>query len=116
MHLIVARESNDKAAGFARLTQGTMDYGAWDGVEAPMELPRLYVNESSHGSGIGRAVENQVEGILRESGFRTLWLGVWGDNFWAQKEYEHFGFSKAALHDFVMGNCAPTDWILTKTL
>ena len=112
---IIVACANDCIIGFAQLTQGTIEPCIAD-VERPIELQRLYVDESYHGGGIGRALENEVEKIARERGFRTMWLGVWENNFNAQKAYDRFGFKKVGAHDFVLGTCVQTDWILTKTL
>jgi len=57
-----------------------------------------------------------VERLALERGFVTMWLGVWEENFKAQKIYERMGFRKVGQHDFKMGNCVQTDWILTKRL
>jgi ribosomal protein S18 acetylase RimI-like enzyme len=83
IEIIVACSSNGKVVGFVQLTQGTVEPCVAD-VERPIELQRLYVDEKYHGGGIGRAVENEVERISRERGFRTMWLGVWEENFKAQ--------------------------------
>jgi ribosomal protein S18 acetylase RimI-like enzyme len=113
--IIVTSDETDRVIGFVQLTQGTIEPCIAD-VDRPIELQRLYVDESYHGGGIGRALENEVERISRERGFKTMWLGVWEENFKAQKAYERFGFSKVGSHDFVMGTCVQTDWILTKDL
>lgn len=113
--IVVACDGDDGVIGFVQLTQGTIEPCIVD-VEQPVELQRLYVDESYHGGGIGRALESEVEKMSRERGFKTMWLGVWEENLKAQKAYERFGFSKAGSHDFVMGTCVQTDWILTKTL
>lgn len=113
--IVACDSSNNAVIGFAQLTQGTIEPCIAD-VERPIELQRLYVDECYHGGGVGRALEGEVEGMARERGFRTLWLGVWEENFKAQKAYERFGFVKVGEHDFVMGTCVQTDWILTKTL
>lgn len=113
--IIVACDDHDHVIGFVQLTQGTIEPCIAD-AERPIELQRLYVDERYHGGGVGRALENAVESLSRERGFKTMWLGVWEENLKAQKAYERFGFSKVGSHDFVMGTCVQTDWILTKTL
>ncbi|RDW79932.1 hypothetical protein BP6252_04570 [Coleophoma cylindrospora] len=113
--IIVAVDPQDTVMGFVQLTQGTTD-PCLEGVESPIELQRLYVSQDFHGSGVGRKLYETVEGMARQRGFKTLWLGVWEENFKAQKVYERFGFSKIGMHDFVMGECVQTDWILSKTL
>lgn len=73
-----------RVVGFVQLTQGTIEPCITD-VKRPIELQRLYVDECYHGGGIGRALENEVERIAIERGFKTMWLGVWEENFKAQK-------------------------------
>ena len=108
-------DGSDTVIGFVQLTQGSIEPCVAD-AEGPIELQRLYVDEKCHGGGIGRALESEVERIAREKGFKTMWLGVWEENYKAQKAYDKFGFGKVGEHDFVMGTCVQTDWILAKTL
>lgn len=82
----------------------------------PIELQRLYVTQEYHGAGVGRALIDRVEEIARGEGYKTLWLGVWEENFKAQNVYAKMGFRKVGEHDFKMGNCVQTDWILSKRL
>jgi len=101
--------------GFSQLTRGTSE-PCLEGYEKIVELQRLYVSPDFHGGGVGRMLVESVERVAREEGFVTMWLGVWEDNFKAQKVYERIGFAKVGSHDFVMGSCVQTDWILTKRL
>lgn len=57
-----------------------------------------------------------AERIAREEGYETLWLGVWEENVKAQGVYGRFGFERCGEHDFVMGSCVQTDWIMCKKL
>jgi RimJ/RimL family protein N-acetyltransferase len=54
--------------------------------------------------------------MARKMGFKTIWLGVWEENFRAHKVYERFGFRKIGYHDFKIGDCVQTDWIMSKRL
>jgi ribosomal protein S18 acetylase RimI-like enzyme len=101
--------------GFVELTQGTTD-PCLEGVEAAIELQRLYVDERYHGKGVGGALTKHVEKTAKEMGFATIWLGVWEENLNAHKAYERFGFKKIGEHDFVIGKCIQTDWVLMKPL
>ncbi|CZS98914.1 uncharacterized protein RAG0_07466 [Rhynchosporium agropyri] len=112
---IVATDSQDHVVGFSQLTRGTTE-PCLEGMEKTVELQRLYVSEDCHGAGIGRKLANRVEELAREQGFVTMWLGVWEDNLKAQKVYEKLGYVKIGHHDFVMGDCVQTDWILSKKL
>ncbi|PMD61364.1 acyl-CoA N-acyltransferase [Hyaloscypha bicolor E] len=105
----------DTVIGFAQLTRGTSE-PCLEGCEQPVELQRLYVSPDFHGGGVGGMLVEEIEKVAREEGFVTLWLGVWEENFRAQRVYERMGFKKVGSHDFVMGSCVQTDWILTKRL
>jgi ribosomal protein S18 acetylase RimI-like enzyme len=115
--IFVANNDRDPnhVMGFVQLTRGTSEPCLRD-FENIVELQRLYVAENYHGSGVGGSLVRHVEKLAKESGFATMWLGVWEENIKAQKVYERFGFKKAGEHDFKMGTCIQTDWILTKQL
>ncbi|KAH6711447.1 acyl-CoA N-acyltransferase [Leptodontidium sp. MPI-SDFR-AT-0119] len=112
---IVATDSHDHVVGFSQLTRSTTE-PCLAGVEKTVELQRLYVSEDCHGAGIGKKLANRVEEMAREQGFVTIWLGVWEENFKAQKVYKKLGYVKVGEHDFKMGDCVQTDWIMSKKL
>ena len=58
----------------------------------------------------------KVEEMAQKEGWKTMWLGVWEENLKAQSVYAKMGFRKVGMHDFVMGSCVQTDWILVKRL
>jgi len=115
--IFVAYDGDDPShvMGFVQMTQGTSE-PCLRNFENIVELQRLYVAESYHGSGVGGALVRYVEKVAKEKSFATVWLGVWEENFKAQKAYERFGFKKIGEHDFKMGTCIQTDWILIKQL
>ncbi|KAH8679927.1 acyl-CoA N-acyltransferase [Tricladium varicosporioides] len=109
-------ESGGGILGFVQLTEGTSE-PCIEGMQGPIELQRLYVGLEHKGRGIGRIMTEAIEKIAREEKkAKTIWLGVWEENFSAQKVYEKLGFKKIGTHDFVMGECVQTDWILWKDL
>lgn len=111
----VSPENDDQVLGFSQLTQGTIE-PCVKGSEKPIELQRLYVSQECHGKGVARALVEKVEEMARKRGFKTMWLGVWEENFKAQKVYGKFGFVRVGEHDFKMGTCIQTDWIMSKNL
>ncbi|GAB5588202.1 hypothetical protein Unana1_03102 [Umbelopsis nana] len=114
-HFIVACNEQDQVLGFVQLTQGTSEPCVAD-AEKPIELQRIYVHIESHGLGLGRRLIQRAEEIARTQGFKTMWLGVWEENFKAQKVYEKSGYVKVGHHDFKMGDCIQTDFIMSKKL
>ncbi|KAF8865348.1 acyl-CoA N-acyltransferase [Acephala macrosclerotiorum] len=82
----------------------------------PVELQRLYVDPSFHGGGVGKMLVEAIEGLAKEEGYETLWLGVWEENFKAQGFYGRCGLEKCGFHDFKMGECVQRDWVMRKAL
>jgi len=115
-HVIVACEPADgHVIGFAQLTEGTSEPCIED-LANIVELQRLYIHADYHGLGLGRALTQWTEKMALEKGYQTLWLGVWEGNFQAQRIYEAMGFSRVGEHEFEMGRCIQTDWIMCKAL
>jgi ribosomal protein S18 acetylase RimI-like enzyme len=105
----------EQVIGFAQLTEGTTEPCIED-LEGLVELQRLYVDADFHGLGVGKALTNKAEGLARDLAYRIMWLGVWEGNFRAQRVYESMSFSRAGEHEFKMGRCIQTDWIMIKDL
>lgn len=83
---------------------------------APVELQRLYVAMEAQGRGVGRALVVAAEGVMREEGFETAWLGVWERNGRAQALYRSLGYEFVGSHVFDVGGDLQTDLIMVKAL
>lgn len=115
-HIIVAcSDADNRVIGFAQLTEGTIEPCIVH-LECTVELQRLYVDADFHGAGVGKALTTRVEEMARGRGHRIMWLGVWEGNFKAQRVYEAMGYSRVGEHEFKMGRCIQTDWIMIKDL
>jgi len=102
--------------GFATLTRGTIELCTKHLEGTTVELQRLYIEPDSHGRGLGKSLATHIEKIARHEGYTTIWLGVWEENFKAQKVYGRLGYEKVGDRDFVMGTCRQTDGIMLKDL
>jgi len=78
------------------------------------ELDRLYLLKAHQGGGLGSRLLAEVFAWLEKDGPRDLWIGVWSENFGAQKLYERQGFSKVGTYDFVVGNTRDHEFILRR--
>ncbi len=75
------------------------------------EVKRLYIVQSHQGNGAGvELMQTAVDWLLRE-GPRVLWLGVWSENYGAQRFYQRFGFEPAGEYKFKVGGSRDHEFI-----
>ncbi|ODO03079.1 hypothetical protein I350_05924 [Cryptococcus amylolentus CBS 6273] len=82
----------------------------------PIELQRLYVHPSEHGSGLSHSLVAAAEQASRALGAESIWLGVWEDNARGKRFYEKAGFSEVGEHFFWVGDSKRRDLIMEKAL
>ncbi len=100
---------NGKTAGYLRFME---DYTYFPFMKQwkALELKRLYVLETYHGKGVAQMLMAFFIAYALKNQYKALWLGVWEDNFKAQKFYAKFGFTDSGhRHDFPIGNTPQTD-------
>lgn len=103
--------SGSQLVGYVQFAQGTTEPCVK--TEKPIELARLYVDESWHGKGAASKLLSEGLSHVKKLGFRSVWLGVWEKNIRAQKFYFKSGFHRVGEHIFQMGTDPQTDWILS---
>jgi ribosomal protein S18 acetylase RimI-like enzyme len=77
------------------------------------ELWRLYVHRAMQGSGLGTRLLDLALAWLERPG-RRLWLGVWSENFGAQRLYARYGFSQVGEYRFPVGRTLDRDLIFAR--
>lgn len=78
------------------------------------ELKRLYVLASHQGGGWGGRMFDEAERWLLRDGPRTLWIGVWSENFGAQRFYARHGFEQVGTYRFPVGKVRDLEFILRR--
>nr|WP_202922818.1 GNAT family N-acetyltransferase [Pseudoxanthomonas daejeonensis] len=78
------------------------------------ELKRLYVLASHQNGGWGGQLFDTAERWLLRDGPRTLWVGVWSENFGAQRFYARHGFSQVGTYEFPVGQVRDLEFILRR--
>jgi len=78
------------------------------------ELKRLYFVKDRQGGGLGRALFGHVMDWLLADGPRDVWIGVWSENFGAQRFYARHGFEKAGEYGFRVGRTLDREFILKR--
>ena len=78
------------------------------------ELKRIYLLPAAQGSGIGGQLIQQAFDWLEQDGPRTLWIGVWSQNFGAQRFYKRLGFEQVGNYEFLVGSVRDPEFILRR--
>lgn len=79
------------------------------------EIKRLYMVQGLQGAGHGaQLMQTAMDWLLRD-GPRNLWVGVWSENFGAQRFYARYGFEKAGEYKFPVGNTLDDEFILRRS-
>ena len=112
LFLLVFLAEADSPVGYAKLRAGTRDASV-KGPD-PVELERIYVDESAIGRGVGAALMEACLDAARRGGHRTLWLGVWERNARAISFYKRWGFEVVGDHVFRLGADDQTDLIMER--
>jgi ribosomal protein S18 acetylase RimI-like enzyme len=78
------------------------------------ELKRLYFLKSWQGRGLGAALFAEAMAWLTREGPRDIWIGVWSENFGAQRFYARHGFEKTGEYGFRVGNTVDHEFIMRR--
>jgi len=107
-------ENDGVAIGYAHLRTGKPPACVSD--PNALELVRLYVSSTLQGSGVGGRLMDACLTEARQSGYQTIWLGVWQQNTRAQAFYNRWNFSKVGEHVFQLGDDRQMDWLMERSL
>ncbi|PLR22148.1 GNAT family N-acetyltransferase [Caulobacter zeae] len=105
-------EHDGQAIGYA--LAGPCDLPHPDVEPGHGELKRIYVLKDHQGGGRGSLLLNAVLDWLEKDGPRPLWIGVWSENFGAQRLYGRMGFEKAGEYFFPVGEVQDLEFILRR--
>ena len=75
------------------------------------EIQRLYILQGHQGGGRGTLLLNTDLEWLERDGPRTLWIGVWSENYRAQRLYARHGFEIVGEYSFMVGDHADRELI-----
>jgi len=83
---------------------------------APVEIERFYVDRQFHGQGIAQTLMEVCFDRARQSGHKTVYLGVWENNHRAIAFYRKYGFDFVGSHIFQLGDEAQNDFWMERRL
>lgn len=78
------------------------------------ELERIYLLAAHQGGGVGGRLLAETLAWLEKDGRRRLWIGVWSENFGAQRLYARHGFMQVGTYEFVVGQTRDQEFILRR--
>ena len=107
-------EIEAKPVAFAKLFDG--DVPDCVGGIAPVELERFYVDRQFHGKGVAQSLMQACFDRARQSGHKTVYLGVWEKNHRAIAFYRKCGFEIVGSHVFRLGAEAQNDLWMERRL
>lgn len=102
-------DEDGEAIGYA--LAGPCDLPHDEVAAADGELKRIYVLKSHQGGGRGSRLLNTALDWL---GPRRIWIGVFSENFGAQKLYGRMGFEKVGEYFFKVGETNDLEFILRR--
>lgn len=112
-HLLLAY-NNDEISGYSKMSMHHAP--AQLSNYKTIEIERFYVLRKFQRNKIGTALMNHCIQFAKSNNKEVLWLGVWEQNNKAIKFYEHYGFKKYGVQDFVFGNDVQQDYIMALML
>ncbi|HEY9236064.1 MAG TPA: GNAT family N-acetyltransferase [Phenylobacterium sp.] len=105
-------EAGGEAIGYA--LAGPCDLPHPEVTPACGELKRFYLLKDWQGVGVGGRLFAEVMAWLEREGPRDIWIGVWSENFGAQRFYGREGFSKVGEYGFRVGRTVDREFILRR--
>jgi diamine N-acetyltransferase len=78
------------------------------------ELERIYMARTHQGGGAGSRLLTETLAWLEKDGPRRLWIGVWSENYGAQRLYARHGFERVGTYEFVVGQTRDHEFILRR--
>lgn len=105
-------QADGRAVGHA--LAGPCDLPHPDVTPACGELKRLYLLRAHQGGGLGSQLLAEALDWLQRDGPRPLWIGVWSENYGAQRLYGRMGFEKVGEYEFPVGRVRDREFILRR--
>jgi GNAT superfamily N-acetyltransferase len=105
-------ELRGRAVGYA--LAGPCDLPHVDVTARCGELKRLYLLAEVQNSGVGGRLFDTALAWLEAAGPPAVWIGVWSENFGAQRFYSRRGFERAGEYGFRVGDTVDREFILRR--
>ena len=105
-------EADGEAVGYAQAGPCALPHA--EARESDGEVKRIYLLKAWQGGGTGGRLLAEVLDWLERDGPRPLWIGVYFENFGAQRLYARHGFEKVGEYEFIVGRTRDPEFILRR--
>jgi ribosomal protein S18 acetylase RimI-like enzyme len=105
-------ESGGEVIGYALAGPAKLPHQAVSADDG--ELDRIYIRKTRQGGGLGSRLLAETLAWLEKDGPRTLWIGVWSENFGAQGLYARNGFAVVGAYKFKVGKTLDHEFIMRR--
>jgi len=78
------------------------------------EVQQLYVYSKHHNLRLGTRLMDTALDWLISQGHEPLYVGVWSENYGAQRFYDRYGFKKVGEYGFPVGKTIDREFILKR--
>ncbi len=103
---------DDHPIGYLAAGPNTLPHA--DAQEGDIELKRLYVLATHQSGGHGARLMDTFLAWLDQPQRRTLWVGVWSENYGAQRFYARYGCQQVGTYEFPVGDSRDLEFILRR--
>lgn len=111
--LLMDSSADETVCGYALAGPCTLPHP--EVADGDMEIKRLYILQEFQGSGSGTALFETSLTWAEAQTSGDLWLGVWSENYRAQKLYERYGFTKVGEYQFKVGLSRDREFIFRRS-
>ncbi|MEP6633966.1 MAG: GNAT family N-acetyltransferase [Luteimonas sp.] len=81
---------------------------------SPVEISRLYLEQSVKGNGHGSALMRALLDQASQWECDAVWLGIYAENHRARAFYERWRFKEVGHHDFMFGGTLYSDPVMSR--
>jgi diamine N-acetyltransferase len=113
-HALFFLETDGQVIGHSLCGPNSLPHA--DATAQDLELKRMYVLKAFHNRGLGTRLMDAAMTWMQDRQPKTIWIGVYSENFGAQRFYQRYGFSKAGEYTFIVGATHDHEFIYKRDL
>jgi diamine N-acetyltransferase len=102
IHALLFLEAGNRVIGHSLCGPNSLPHA--QAQASDLELKRLYILKAFHNQGLGAQLMDASMAWMQTKNPARIWIGVYSENYGAQRFYQRYGFNKAGEYTFVVGD------------